>query len=67
MKLDILQGRLPVPSDLATDLAALALQCESPKHLDSCSVAALVLSRPVWWIRLDGSSDTGRPADQLVQ
>ena len=27
VKLDILQGRLPVPSDLSIDLAALALQC----------------------------------------
>ena len=28
VKLDILQGRLPVPRDLAVELAALALQCE---------------------------------------
>ena len=29
VKLDILQGRLPVTHELAVDLAALALQCES--------------------------------------
>ena len=29
VKLDILQGRLPVPQELATELAALALQCKS--------------------------------------
>ena len=28
VKLDILQGRLPVPQELATELAALALQCK---------------------------------------
>ena len=28
VKLDILQGRLPVPQELSTELAALALQCE---------------------------------------
>ena len=27
VKLDILQGRLPVATDLAVELAALALQC----------------------------------------
>jgi hypothetical protein len=33
VKLDILQGRLPVHNDLAAELAALALQCKSPKSL----------------------------------
>ena len=28
VKLDILQGRLPVAQDLAVDLASLALQCK---------------------------------------
>jgi hypothetical protein len=28
VKLDILQGRLPVHNDLAAELAALALQCK---------------------------------------
>ena len=32
VKLDILQGRLPVPPDLATELAGLALQCEYLLH-----------------------------------
>ncbi len=31
VKLDILQGRLPVHNDLAAELAALALQCKFPK------------------------------------
>jgi hypothetical protein len=31
VKLDILQGRLPVHNDLAAELAALALQCKFPR------------------------------------
>jgi hypothetical protein len=34
VKLDILQGRLPVHNDLAAELAALALQCKFPKAPD---------------------------------
>ena len=32
VKLDVLQGRLPVSQELAVELAALALQCTSVSH-----------------------------------
>ena len=37
VKLDILQGRLPVPQELSTELAALALQCKYLIDLDFSS------------------------------
>lgn len=44
VKLDILQGRLPVPPELATELAALALQCESHTWLAVVSPGLLPAS-----------------------
>ena len=50
VKLDILQGRLPVHNDLAAELAALALQCKSPRALyfESQVTVSILFLRPVF-------------------
>ena len=48
VKLDILQGRLPVTQELSVDLAALALQCKSQMYLSSYELIALADNK--YWI-----------------
>ena len=49
VKLDILQGRLPVTHELAVDLAALALQCESiTKYTYTSKVTFYYIFKAKW-------------------
>ena len=52
VKLDILQGRLPVTHELAVDLAALALQCES-KYIYTSKVTFYYITKAKWRVNND--------------